>query len=295
MLLLVSMVSALSSHDATPNATANSLPASAFEQYRAEFRAARGDKNDVESAALAESLFAEYFGNSPRANLLGNDQLSTLFAALNHRHAYVESPRSLAALTEVFQILQQRTLDSAEVVENYFVALVAMRELARAQALHPKLSSQWGAFPAFELAADANATPLLWRIDKNSLLQQQAKLADRQIIVITHPNCRYSIASMQAIAGAPAISKLLAEHAMFITPVDGYITRQFERYVEWNQQYPAHSLRITHSTKQWPMIKSWSTPTFLFLKNGEIEATVSGWSNKEQLEKIQAAWLSIAE
>ena len=52
-------------------------------------------------------------------------------------------------------------------------------------------------------------------------------------------------------------------------------------------------MEAVYLQKEWPLIESWQTPGFYFIKDGTIVASVIGWPGDQQLETLKDAFRRI--
>lgn len=130
----------------------------------------------------------------------------------------------------------------------------------------------------------------LWAIDEGpTLIQREVpKRSGLQLIVMSHPHCHFSTQLLEAAERDEELRSLLSE-ALWLAPVGSDLSAGSIR--EWNERTPWASLQLVNAVAEWPEIQDWATPTFHFVKDGQVKETVSGWIP----EKSRAELMSAAE
>jgi hypothetical protein len=108
-----------------------------------------------------------------------------------------------------------------------------------------------------------------------------------QVVIVSHPLCHFSQAAVQDIQADPVLDKVFREHAKWLVPQDAHL--YFDIMQRWNREHPGREVTMTVRREEWPMIDSWSTPTFYFLENGVVSAKVEGWPKGGRRPELLAA------
>ena len=83
----------------------------------------------------------------------------------------------------------------------------------------------------------------------------------------------------------------MARNSTWITPQE--TVENFASIAGWNQKYASARMEAVYLQKEWPLIESWQTPGFYFIKDGTIVASVIGWPGDQQLETLKDAFRRI--
>ena len=80
---------------------------------------------------------------------------------------------------------------------------------------------------------------------------------------------------------------MFVKYAMDVVPPG----RAFESELvgEWNAAHPGFLLSFLHAREDWPMFRSFATPTFYFFRDGQLVATVEGWPKEGRRDALIAA------
>src|SRR5690606_15389081 len=100
--------------------------------------------------------------------------------------------------------------------------------------------------------------------------------------------CHFTQNAAGAIESDPALHALFTEHAKWLAPQD--TTTDFSVFRRWNAEHPDMPITITYLEAGFPMIDTWSTPTFYFIDHGRVVSQVTGWPRGERREEILAAY-----
>jgi hypothetical protein len=164
--------------------------------------------------------------------------------------------------------------------------LAEARELARRHPL-PELEP----LPALHEAADLVAgQPTEWAVDpdRHALLRRSVDLhRPAQVVIVSHPSCHFSQAAMQDIQADSVLGEVFREHARWLAPQGAHL--YFDVVQRWNREHPEREITLTFQREEWPMIDSWGTPTFYFLKDGVVRAKVEGWPKGGRRPELLAA------
>lgn len=113
---------------------------------------------------------------------------------------------------------------------------------------------------------------------ENSLVWDPAPIKPVQVVVVAHPECHFTQNAVRYIENHPALASALNKNSMWIAPPARQLDVQ--AISRWNELHPGESMALASSQSDWPMISSWETPAFYFLKDGRLKKTVIGWPEK---------------
>lgn len=218
---------------------------------------------------------------------LNDADLRTAFKASDLAAFYSYRADHAQLLASLLQELERRglaTVDDYESLEGAFVQSRLFDEARALQQAHPQLP----ALPAMRIA-DIPARAA-WRYDPdgNAIALESAEFGDGPaIVVIAHPLCHPSQRAFDAIEADPVLHALFAEHAMLVAPP----SRKFEvpQFQAWNAAHPDFPMRLAYDHAQWPQVRDWATPHFLFYREGRLVETVSGWADQGVAAKLLRA------
>ena len=192
---------------------------------------------------------------------------------------------------EVVDELLRRSAATDEELADFHDALVAARRWGEARAFaadFPDLPLE--PVPAIEDRATAGEAPAYLRVEPatGTLLRETFDPGQGpMLLVISHPGCAFSRRAMAAIAADPALNQALPARRLFLAPTFGGL--KLDWVTQWNADQPAFPHVLVDQPARWPQVPSWGTPSFLFLVDGELVETVTGWPGDEQAEVLMAA------
>jgi hypothetical protein len=95
-----------------------------------------------------------------------------------------------------------------------------------------------------------------------------------QIVVVASPHCHFCRHATPVIESDPVLRRAFGGRTIWLVP---QADTGFLDVAKWNHSYPNEKMVAVLRQREWPMIVSWNTPTFYFLSDGKIVATVAGW------------------
>jgi hypothetical protein len=241
--------------------------------------------------AAYDELMASARAIKPLDKVSGSE-LESLYGAAHLTAFYTVEARHIRDLSSFLDMLQQRGLASGNHYLHMYEALVKARMLTEARELarqHPLPELE--ILPELQEAADLEAgTPTEWVVDpsRRALLRRSVDLHQpAQVVIVAHPLCHFSQDAMQDIRADSVLGKAFGTHARWLAPQDMRIN--FDTLQRWNHEHPEQEITLTFRREEWPMIDSWSTPTFYFLKDGVVSAKVEGWPKEGRRSELLAA------
>ncbi|RMH90955.1 hypothetical protein EBB59_09270 [Lysobacter pythonis] len=143
--------------------------------------------------------------------------------------------------------------------------------------------------PPPTVEARPSAKLALYSVEAGSRLKEIEAPLDGQptLVVVSHPQCAFSRAAMEAAAKDPLVSQSLGR-VLWITPQDGNL--YLKEILAWNQAHPATQVFVTKFKSDWPMFDERATPSFYLLVDGVVKKHFSGWprddGNMRKLREI---------
>lgn len=95
------------------------------------------------------------------------------------------------------------------------------------------------------------------------------------IVIVGHPACHFTANAVSQLAADPVVQRLLKNHAYFLMPPRD--TFDFDLAADWARAHPYAAMHVIEYKNDWQMIDGWDTPTFYFLKDGNVEKKLVGW------------------
>lgn len=192
---------------------------------------------------------------------------------------------------DVFDELQRRGAATPQDVTDLHASLVAARRWDEARAFasrHPDVALE--PLPAIvDRRTDPDA-PAFLRLDATgeTLVRENAVLGEgRWLLVVSHPGCAFSRRALAAIERNAALNQALPARRLYLGPTFGGL--KLDHIKAWNSSQPSFPHVLVDEPGHWPFVTSWGTPQFLFLVDGVVVDTVTGWPGDEQVGKLMAA------
>ncbi len=235
--------------------------------------------------------YDELFGvqNATKLSALNSKELNLLFRATNSAAFYALRLRDVENLRLVLDELSRRNEAKKQHFEDAYGAYVAMRRFddARALANTHKLKDLEDLPPIVDSVSRSIQGPTVLRVAmaEHKLTRQALDIGTgTKIIVISHPLCHFSRNAVQAIEQDTVLSAIFKKNSVWIAPTDRRLYIKILQ--DWNQSHPLTQYSIAYDLREWPMVDSWATPTFYFLRNGELVGKVEGWPEEGQREAL---------
>lgn len=195
-------------------------------------------------------------------------------------------------LERVFRHLVERGWADGNVIEYMHRYFLTFRLFDEARAFRRDYPDQGlpAPPPIVPLASAPSDDPrtVLRFINRDFALERQAidLRSSPKVLVIGHPSCHFSKSAVSAIAADPQLSKAMSTAAIWLTGpfsslTDGVIA-------QWNRQHPAYSYRYVEFKSDWSEVNYWGTPSFYFIKDGQLVKKVVGWPNDSVPERKEA-------
>jgi hypothetical protein len=223
---------------------------------------------------------------------IDDNGLEALYRAAQLAAFYTRDRAHVRDMASFLNMLQERGLASKADYVNMYETFIGSRMLTEARALarqHP--ISELEVLPELHEAPDIvprRSTEWVVNPNKRELLHRNADLrSPAQVVIVAHPLCHFSRAAVHDIQADPVLGKMFQAHAKWLMPQGNRI--DFDVVQQWNRQHPGQEVTLTFQREEWPMIDSWSTPTFYFLKNGAMVAKVEGWPKAGRRSELLAA------
>ncbi|MCX7513441.1 hypothetical protein [Frateuria sp. STR12] len=208
---------------------------------------------------------------------LSPEQVATLFQAADLVGYYSGEPKFVDDMEADVSALEREGKATAHDRRDLYEAFLQTRQFNKARifsAAHPDLSLE--EIPKIDGAKlEDRPSSLLVSENGKSLAWHNVKIGSSQIVVVSHPECHFTQNAVRYIEDHPALARVLAEHSTWIAPPGRSL--DVDAISSWNRDHPSESIALASAQSDWPMISSWETPAFYFLKDGQLVETVIGW------------------
>jgi hypothetical protein len=244
-------------------------------------------------AAAVASAYDELFASLPAHALAATrarDELAVLFQAAHLTASYTLSERHVRAMAAFLGALEERGHAGNAEYQRMYKALVTARMLSEAREFagrHPLAELE--PLPELHEAADlVPGLPTEWTVDpdRRVLLHRNVYMDPVQILVVSHPMCHFSQAAVGDIQADATLDEVFRSHAKWLALPDAIY---FDVIQKWNKEHTHQVTTLTNRREEWPMIDTWATPTFYFIKDGAVVAKVIGWPKEGRRADLIAA------
>jgi len=166
--------------------------------------------------------------------------------------------------------------------ERLLASLIALRRFDAARAYAKKAGLEMEYVPHVEGVPPASATQLnILAIDttREILVHKRLPPDDRlQVYVLSFIGCTFSRHAADAIEHHELLRNFMRAHSTWITlPGPLY----FNDVLAWNRTHPSTPLTYIENMAPWGFVDDWSTPTFYFMKGGQLVAKLQGWPDDQ--------------
>ncbi len=250
-----------------------------------------------DKATAMRAIYDALFIIAPTTPLrdLSPQDLAWLYRAAALTAFHTADERRVLAMQPVLAELEARGLASPHHDTKMYEAFVTARMLPQARAFasqHALLALE--PIPETRDAVLVDGQPTAWLIDphRRALERRSVDLQrTAQVVVVSHPACHFWANAWQALEADPVLAKVFAAHAIQLAPQDARI--DFDALQAWNRAHPAWPTLLTFRRDEWPMLDTWSTPTFYFFQAGALVAKVEGWPEGGRRAELVAALTAI--
>ena len=197
--------------------------------------------------------------------------LDALFGVLTTIVEESGHPPAEAALRTVYAEMDARGAAPVADLHDHHLARRDFAAAAALRAAHP--SAELAAPPVVEGGPTEGRTVLLNGPD-GTLVPQAVEADYTGVLVLTSARCGFSKAAEADIAGDRALDMALAEAVWGVPPSSGLADPAI---LQHNAARPHRPLRHLADRREWPMLTVWATPTFYFVRDGEVVHVAEGW------------------
>lgn len=117
----------------------------------------------------------------------------------------------------------------------------------------------------------------LWDNERNLIREREVDLSEGiHLVIDASPGCHFCPLAATAISRDPQLEKLFQGALWISRPEQGLDPAYYRR---WNNSHPAEQMVVVLDVQGWDVPAQWSTPVFRFFRDGQVVATVMGWTN----------------
>ena len=217
--------------------------------------------------------------NLKQIEKISNTKLLEIISDYYYITYFVENKEICKLYLEYFNELHRRKLSNEVDVKHMYGSLINSKLFRDANKFYNRFSEfELKKLPIFNKSSNlAEDGAGLYILQQNgSLSKDSFKYSDGfEIIVISHQKCHFCKNAAKEISNDKDVLGFFSKYSTWLTPISGDL--QIEALQKWNNVYPKLNIKYVESIKNFPELKYWSTPSFYFLKNGELLGSLRGW------------------
>jgi hypothetical protein len=225
--------------------------------------------------------YAKWFTPSQGADelqKLSDDDIGLLFRAANYAFESTEDRKYLGDMSRDLSAMSDRHIAYRANYLNMDRAFFEDRDFSKAAALERQSPDPDNPIvPRFICDSRVPQTSRYLEIQdggRSVVCRSAALNMKSQIVVVASPHCHFCRHAIPAIESDPVLRRAFGGRTIWLVP---QADTGFSDVAHWNRSYPNEKMVAVLRQREWPMIVSWNTPTFYFLSDGKIVATVAGW------------------
>lgn len=205
------------------------------------------------------------------------ETLKLLAESLNTVSFYSYGARQYVSEQEqVFEELSHRGLLKNDDIENMFQRFLAARMLDKAGALRTRFpeTKLWSIPDVIESSQATAQSHRVYDLSDDFRTATVKSLqigAGPRIIIVAKPGCHFATDALKYFETDRRLLPLLQAHAMLLT------IRLEPAVAEWHAKIKVARAYVAYQREDWPGIDFAASPTFYFLKDGQIVHCVRGW------------------
>lgn len=231
------------------------------------------------------------YQNDSRLDGLSDDDLELLYRSSNVAAFFVQNFRYVEYMRIDIEALQKRGLAYDRHYLDLYESYISLRMFGRAvELLNDHKLKYAEKIPHITVSQKNKSGPRVFVVDRKAgeLKLQSVGIKDGiKIVIVSHPLCHFSKNASDYIAANAFLKGFFDQHAIWLVPPSRKI--EFDLIGEWSLNHQKGSTMLAYGREDWPMITSWDTPTFYFLKDGNVVDVVAGWPKEGNQAALWAA------
>ncbi|MBA8887209.1 hypothetical protein FHW12_001423 [Dokdonella fugitiva] len=286
---LVLQLLALLMATAAATATASDRVADALTALR------RTDRDIVETRAKVTALAQRFepllaFVDRTGVGRLTDEDVRGFDEAAAILSFYTNERRYTKVMRRAYDELARRKLVTPKDRRDMLAYYVAARMLADAHAfIDLPGNADLPAPPRERDERGAAAAASVWRVEDDgaSVVRRDVAVGGgAQVVIVGSPWCGFSRKAVAAIEADPVLAERVRAHATWVIPQG--IVPGFGEIAAWNRDHPVARMALVYAREEWPQIPTWETPGFYVLRDGALAASLLGWPDDAQADRLRA-------
>ncbi|QAU24122.1 hypothetical protein EO087_09070 [Dyella sp. M7H15-1] len=263
------------------------------DEYNYLISIANSDKdsnvNIREIKSKYDSFFLEY-QNDARLEHLSSDDLELLYRSSNVAAFFTQNIRYVKYMRMDVDVLQRRGLAHDRHYLDLYESYISLRMFDEASELIKNHNLRYAEKIPHVIVSPKIKGSRAFIVDKErcGLKLQSVNINDGvKIVIVSHPLCHFSRNASDYIESNALLKNYFDQHAIWLVPPSRKI--EFDLVREWSSNHQGGSTMLAYGREDWSMITSWDTPTFYFLKDGNVVDIVAGWPKEGNEAALWAA------
>ena len=254
-------------------------------------KVSRDNANSEHRAHLISNAYAKLFKGVASMDLesVTSRDLHAMFMAAASVDFYETTDAHLSDLRRIIVALEDRHDATAGEIEKFYAALFQGRKFEEMAAYYAKHQEAGLAKPIIyrgPMVGDVRHSVLKVAPAGNEVSGSQVDLdTGARILVVAHPLCHFTQNAMAAIESDPTLAKAFAQASVWVAPADRGV--DLTPFQAWNGKHVGTPMSIAYAGTDWPEVRIWQTPTFIFLRDGKVTGEVIGWPKEGNFEALR--------
>lgn len=244
--------------------------------------------SDAERARQMAEAFDRLFPDPAEITIAGKSvrNIRAHLKAVDLMGPYAHSRAGADEVLQLFHALEQAGAVLPRDAERAQGGLIIARRFEEAAELAGRYS-HLEEVPAFRRLTVPTERSL-WVVEEGpALTQVDAPMPPGpQLMVTSHPHCGPSAQLLEDAMNDEELKGLLSG-ALWLVPTGARLSTA--SIAAWNERAPWASLHLVNAHAEWPEITYWGTPTFYFVKDGDVLEKVVGWIPGESRGALMSA------
>lgn len=233
--------------------------------------------------ALLAAYPADKYMSRESLHRMPENELRTRFRTVDGVMYITADPRYLRDMYAIADELRIRGVMSVEEDQGIYRSLVQLRRFSEARTFAEGKKGSFEAIPSVRNVNDEPLHPMRYFAladDGTSMDLKSVTLnADYTVIVVSHPLCHFSRRASRQIPDQPDLVTLLDGHSLWLEPPGQEL--DVHPTLEWQKEAPGMPIGMMYATSDWPMFRSFATPSFYVFKGKLLVGMKTGWGGPE--------------
>ncbi len=229
----------------------------------------------------------------PKGNFLAfaeidDEDLLKIKSSLTNFLLKTRNADGMTRLDTVYKEMERRKLMDAAALKTRHRLYVAQRRFDEARSLRAR-------FPKVDfhlVPVIQNSKPFkhgdisVIEAASDRLIRKPLDVSQKTgVIMVGSTGCFFSRFAMEHISEDETLNRLFQEHSLGL--MGSWDILSIPAVIEYNAGPAPVKLQYVWSETEWPQINYWGTPTFYFLKDGEVVYRHIGWLKEDRMQNLE--------